>query len=103
MDDDCDRGMYRAYHMLLALIDYEQSPFSSTSMFYKQTNYLWLNSLNYFVTEDIKRNAQCKEAIHECESHTKTIEIQYKQEENSSKTVLTRVNFPYSSQVKILI
>ena len=41
-----------------------------------------------------------KEGIHECESHTKTIEIQYKQEENSSNTVLTRVNFPYNSQVK---
>ena len=25
MDDDCERGMYRAYHILIALMDYEAS------------------------------------------------------------------------------
>ncbi len=31
MDDDCERAMYRAYHVLLALIDFGESSFSSTS------------------------------------------------------------------------
>ena len=31
MDDDCERAMFRAYHILLALIDFEESSFTSIS------------------------------------------------------------------------
>ena len=31
MDDDCERGMYRAYHILAALMDYEASSIKDMS------------------------------------------------------------------------
>ncbi len=34
MDDDCQRGMFRAYHVITSLIRYQASTFNNKSMKY---------------------------------------------------------------------
>ena len=95
MDDDCERAMFRAYHVLLALIDFGNSSFKSISEYMVQPTYNIITT-TYEYSEDVKKYS--KEAVNECINYTKTIEIHYQNEENS-KPVLTRVNFQYNSAV----
>ncbi len=96
MDDDCERAMYRAYHVLLAFIDFGIKSIGEYTWFNQQYHYncLWIDP------EDVRKQLQNnKKAVNECINCTRTIEIHYQNEENSKPAVLARVNFQYNSGV----
>ena len=87
MDDDCQRGMFRAYHTLVTLVENEAIPLKSEK--------------GYFLDEVKARCKHCEDTFDECHKASHTIEIHYKG--SDSKPLLAKVHFPYESEVNYLL
>ncbi|XP_019851941.1 PREDICTED: inositol 1,4,5-trisphosphate receptor type 3-like [Amphimedon queenslandica] len=80
MDDDCQRGLNKAYQVLVTLIDYGTIPVKSK--------------------RELKKLADksCRDAVNAAAQHSHSIEIHY--EEEGAKPMLARVHFPYKGELR---
>ena len=101
MDDDCERGQFKAHHVMVTLIDYGAINIKTKSKKIKTNGSQCFNdNVIYLSVEELKSKAEgfkCKDSHSESEHYSRTIEIHY--EEEGAKPILAQVNFPYDSEV----
>ncbi|XP_019861438.1 PREDICTED: uncharacterized protein LOC100634093 isoform X2 [Amphimedon queenslandica] len=80
MDDDCERGLYKTYQVLVTLIDYKAIDIKNKKQLKE------------------KAEKKCKDAFNSCLESSHSIEIHY--EEEGAKPILARIHFPYKAELR---
>lgn len=108
MDDDAERGLFRAYHILVSLSDKPSIGIYSVTHLYTSLTHVHMHthinvhteSLSHYGDKD--KAEDNKELLKRCAEQSYTIEIHYQDPDESVKPILSKIRFRYDPEVSLI-